>query len=95
MSMIKTLCLVSLAAALLTGCLSGGGGGSGGSNNNGGGGDVGGGDPGGMPVSFTTLVKDLFASTSDTAEPRAINELAITYDDQDNEGAFDDLLGEP
>lgn len=92
MSMIKTLGLLSLTGLLLTGCLGGGGGGS---SNNGGGGDAGGGDPGIQPTSFTTLVKDIFANTSDTAEPLAINGLAITYDDQDNEGAFDDLLGEP
>lgn len=82
-----------LSALLLTGCLSGGGGG-------GGGGDVAGPDTGGgetpgeapQSVSFSTLVHDIFAVTSDTAEPTAINGLDIVFDDQDNENAFDDLL---
>lgn len=43
-------------------------------------------------VSFTALVRDIFNNTSATAEPVPINELNITFDDQENEGAFDDLL---
>ncbi len=90
MSMVKTVCMLSLVGLMLTGCLGGGGGGS--SNN---GGSPGGGDPVGGTTSFTALVKDIFANTSDTAEPVAINGLAITFDDQENEGAFDDLLSQP
>ncbi|GGC91183.1 hypothetical protein [Halopseudomonas salina] len=86
--MIKTLCMLSLAGWLLTGCLSGGGGGG----SAGGGGVDGGGGQG--TQSFTALVKDIFAGTSETAEPVAINDLTITYDDQENEGAFDDLLSQ-
>jgi hypothetical protein len=88
--MIKTICVLSLSGLMLTGCLSSGGGGGG---NAGGGGNDGG--QGAQPASFTTLVKDIFDGTSDTAEPVAINDLAVTYDDQEDEGAFDDLLGEP
>lgn len=83
-----------LSALLLTGCLSGGGGGSDGGGDVAGP-DTGGGEtPGGAPqsVSFSTLVQDIFARTSDTAEPTAINGLEIVFDDQDNENAFDDLL---
>jgi hypothetical protein len=43
-------------------------------------------------VSFTSLVRDIFGNTSDTAEPVSINGLNVTFDDQENEGAFDDLL---
>lgn len=90
--MIKTLCMLSLAGLLLTGCLSGGGGG--GSSSIGGGDVDGGGGQGPQSTSFTALVKDIFAGASATAEPVAINDLIITYDDQENEGAFDDLLGQ-
>lgn len=90
MSMIKILCMTSLTGLLLTGCLSGGGGGGGSA-----GGDAGGGDAGGTPVTFTSLVQDIFAGTSDTAEPVAINDLDVTFDDQENEGAFDGLLNQP
>ncbi|MGV8842297.1 MAG: hypothetical protein ACOH2I_03410 [Pseudomonas sp.] len=79
----------SLAGLALTGCLSGGGGDS----NDGGAG--GGGDSGAGTTSFTVLIKDIFANTSDTAAPVATNGLAVTFDDQENDGAFDDLLGEP
>ncbi len=97
MSMIKTFGALAVAATLLTGCLSGGGGG-----NSGSGGIVGGVNNGGdngaeapvVSVSFTTLVKDILAATSGTAEPVAINGLDITFDDQQNEGAFDDLLSQ-
>jgi hypothetical protein len=92
MSMIKILCMTSLTGLLLTGCLSGGGGGGGGGNAGGG---AGGGDAGGTPVTFTSLVQDIFAGTSDTAEPVAINDLDVTFDDQENEGAFDGLLNQP
>ncbi|MBL4835654.1 MAG: hypothetical protein JKY26_17025 [Pseudomonas sp.] len=92
MSMIKTLCAISVTGLLLTGCLSGGGGGGG--SGSAGGGD-GGGNPGGTPVTFTALVQDIFAGTSDTAEPVAINGLDVAYDDQENEGAFDGLLNQP
>lgn len=93
MSMIKTVCMLSLVGLALTGC---GGGGGGGSDDGGaGGGAGGGGDPGAGTTSFSALVKDIFANTSDTAEPVAINGLTVTLDDQENEGAFDDLLGEP
>lgn len=88
--MIKTLCMLSLAGLLLTGCLSGGGGGSGSA----GGGGVDGGGQGPQSISFTALVKDIFAGSSDTAEPVAINDLSITFDDQENENAFNDLLNQ-
>lgn len=90
MSMIKTLCISSLAGLLLTGCLSSGGGG-GSSSINQGGGDGG----AGGSTSFTTLVKSMFAATSNTTEPMAINGLNITFDDQENEDAFSDLLSQP
>ncbi|KKN83311.1 hypothetical protein LCGC14_0300600 [marine sediment metagenome] len=91
MQTIKTLCALALGGLLLTGCLDGGGGGS--DDDVGGQPGPGPGEPGGS-VSFTNLVRDIFDDTSDTAEPRAINGLEITYDDQDNEGAFDDLLSQ-
>jgi hypothetical protein len=90
MSMIKTLCISSLGGLLLTGCLSGGGGGSSSSIDQ----DGGTGGSGGS-ISFTTLVQDIFAGTSDTAEPVAINGLNITYDDQENTDAFNGLLSQP
>ncbi|WP_415056869.1 hypothetical protein [Halopseudomonas sp.] len=90
MSMIKTLCISSLAGLLLTGCLSSGGGG--GSSSIDQGGDDGG---AGGSTSFTTLVKSMFAATSNTTEPVAINGLNITFDDQENEDAFSDLLSQP
>ena len=90
MSMIKILCMTSLTGLLLTGCLSGGGGGGGNAGSG-----AGGGDAGGTPVTFTSMVQDIFAGTSDTAEPVAINDLDVTFDDQENEGAFDGLLNQP
>jgi hypothetical protein len=90
MSMIKTLCISSLAGLLLTGCLSSGGGG--GSSSIDQGGDDGG---AGGSTSFTTLVKSMFAATSNTTEPVAINGLNITFDDRENEDAFSDLLSQP
>lgn len=42
--------------------------------------------------SFSTFVKDLFGATSDTTEPVQINDREFTFDDQDNETAFDDLI---
>ncbi len=88
MSMIKTLCISSLGGLLLTGCLSGGGGSSRDIDADGGAGGSGG------SLSFTMLVKDIFADTSNTAEPVAINGLDIAFDDQENEEAFSDLLSQ-
>lgn len=87
MSMIKTCGALAVAATLLTGCLSGGGGGSSGSGSIGGSGGNGGNGAGAPAASgsFTTLVRDIFAATSDTAEPVAINGLDITFDDQQND----------
>lgn len=42
--------------------------------------------------SFTTFVQGLFADTSDTAEPVNINDREFTFNDQNNENAFDDLI---
>lgn len=90
MYLVKTLGVLALSSLVLTGCLSGGGGG-GNDSADGGGGDGGGGM---QPTTFTALVQDIFAQTSDSAEPVDINALDITYDDQDNEDAFNDLLSQ-
>lgn len=92
MHTMKTLAAIALSGLLLTGCLDG----DDDSDND----VVGTPNPGepqqpaepGGTVSFTTLIRDIFGDTSDTAEPRSINGLEITFDDQDNETAFDDLL---
>lgn len=85
--------MLSLAGLALTGCLSGGG--CGGNKGAGRGGAGEGGDSGAGTTSFTVLSKDMFANTSDTEAPVATNGLTVTFDDQENDGAFDDLLGEP
>lgn len=41
---------------------------------------------------FARLVADLFASTSDSADPVEINDLEIRFNDQDDPTAFDELL---
>lgn len=43
-------------------------------------------------VDFTGFVKDQFNRTSMTAEPAEVNELDLSFNDQNNPQAFDDQL---
>lgn len=72
---------VVFSALLLTACFDGGSssGGSSGSERP-------------MDSSFTAFVKGLFGDTSQTAEPVSVNDREFTFNDQDNEDAFDDLI---
>lgn len=38
------------------------------------------------------IVRDQFAATSDTTDPVAVDDEDIAFSDNDNPGAFDDLL---
>lgn len=44
-------------------------------------------------VTFPALLLGLLAQTSDAAEPAAINDLTITFPDNDNPALFDSVLG--
>ncbi|SNC60880.1 hypothetical protein SAMN04487881_0345 [Marinobacter sp. es.048] len=43
-------------------------------------------------VDFTAYVKAQFARTSDTAEPANVNGVDLSFNDQNNPQAYDDLL---
>ncbi|WP_286803749.1 hypothetical protein [Marinobacter sp. UBA2498] len=45
-----------------------------------------------MTVDFTTFVKTQFARTSDDAQPANVNGIDLSFNDQNNPQAFDDLL---
>lgn len=44
------------------------------------------------PVSYTTFVKDQFATTANNTDPVEINDIDFAFDNADNPVAFDDLL---
>ncbi|MEQ5816540.1 hypothetical protein J3362_13585 [Marinobacter sp. NFXS11] len=43
-------------------------------------------------VDFTAFVKTQFARTSDTAEPAGVNGVDLSFNDQNNPQAYNDLL---
>ena len=45
-----------------------------------------------LPVDFTTFVKAEFDKTSDSREAVNINDLEFSFNDQNNEQAFDELF---
>ncbi|MAL99609.1 hypothetical protein [Hydrocarboniclastica marina] len=79
MSMTKTLIFLALAGPLLAGCSDSDGNSS-----------KGGEEP--MTLSFTTFVNELFEENGVTAEPESVNNREFAFNDQENEGAFDDLI---
>lgn len=49
-------------------------------------------EPPAPTVDFTAFVKTQFARTSDTAEPANVNGVDLSFNDQTNPQAYDDLL---
>ncbi|WP_228290035.1 hypothetical protein [Marinobacter salsuginis] len=45
-----------------------------------------------VTVDFTTFVKTQFARTSDDAQPANVNGIDLSFNDQNNPQAFNDLL---
>lgn len=45
-----------------------------------------------LPVDFTTFVKAEIDNTSDSRDAVEINDLEFSFNDQDNEQAFDELF---
>lgn len=45
-----------------------------------------------VTVDFTTFVKTQFARTSDDAQPASVNGIDLSFNDQNNPQAFNDLL---
>lgn len=77
MSAIAKITALCAATLLLGGCFNG-------SNNNGSQPD--------LAVDFTAFVKAQFVRTSDTAAPASVNNVDLSFNDQSNPQAFDDLL---
>lgn len=77
MSATAKIAMLGAAALLLTGCFND-------SDNSGNSPDP--------AVDFTAFVKAQFARTSATAEPASINNVDLSFNDQNNPQAFDDLL---
>lgn len=77
---LKTSCL-AVVATMLGGCFDG-------SSSSGGGG----GDRPDPAVDFSTFVKAEIANTDDTREAVQINDKEFSFNDQNNEQAFDDLF---
>jgi hypothetical protein len=48
-----------------------------------------------MATDYTQFVKAQFAATADTTDPEAVDGTDFALNDQDNPGAFDDLLAAP
>lgn len=44
------------------------------------------------PTNFTTFVNDQFAATSDTTDPEPVDGEDFAFPDEENPGAFDNLL---
>lgn len=76
MRVLLTICSVTLLGLVLTGC-------SDSSNNRAPQTDI--------AVDFTTFVKNEIKKTADDREAVNINNLEFSFNDQDNEQAFDDL----
>ena len=79
MKVLINLAALSALTILLTGCFNGSSGG-------------GGGDRPDPAVDFSTFVKAEIANTDDTREAVQINDKEFSFNDQNNEQAFDDLL---
>ncbi|HET8799938.1 MAG TPA: hypothetical protein VFN01_02035 [Marinobacter sp.] len=77
MSAIAKITALGAATLLLGGCFNG-------SNNNGSQPDP--------AVDFTAFVKTQFDRTSATAAPASVNNVDLSFNDQNNPQAFDDLL---
>lgn len=48
-----------------------------------------------MAVDFTPFVKAQFDATADDTDPVAVDDTDFAFNDEDNPGAFDDLLATP
>ncbi|MAB54217.1 MULTISPECIES: hypothetical protein [unclassified Marinobacter] len=79
MKVLINLAALSALTILLTGCFNGSSGG-------------GGGDRPDPAVDFSTFVKAEIANTDDTREAVQINDKEFSFNDQNNEQAFDDLF---
>ena len=79
MKVLINLAALSALTILLTGCFNGSSGG-------------GGGDRADAAVDFSTFVKAEIANTDDTREAVQINDKEFSFNDQNNEQAFDDLF---
>jgi len=77
MKVLINLAALSALTILLTGCFNG---------------SSGGGDRPDPAVDFSTFVKAEIANTDDTREAVQINDKEFSFNDQNNEQAFDDLF---
>lgn len=82
MKLIIKLAGASLMALALTGCFNGSSSGNSSSEN----------PQPGMAVDFATFVKAEFDNPNPNREPKQINDIEFSFNDQNNPQAFDDLL---